>query len=225
MNNRVRNMERFIYRALLKDGAEDKAEEYIQIHSVDLDKLLEKNVLMTLSVFRWRRNLFLYYECIGEHIIPEEMFPKLNQLLEIRPDEGGSKAWIPMIDIFHFSRPVSVEHWRRKKHVEKRVGMIARIKPDMMSSYIYYHYMLQEEQPDIVNKYCIIGLDENLIFYYEEQPTTKELPQYKGKLNTSNLSPDWQKGWQELMEPHFILWEDVPLHENKLRQCKVIYSI
>lgn len=84
--------------------------------------------------------------------------------------------------------------------------------------------MLQEEQPAIVNKYCMIGLDENLIFYYEEQPNTAESPQYKGRLSTRNIPPDWQEVWQELMEPHFILWEDTPEIDSKLRPCDLVFE-
>lgn len=217
-------MKRFIYRAILKDMEDEKVDSCITTLEASAKALICKGVLMTLSLFKLNRNLFLYYECINENITPAGITPELDSMLEMRPDGNGGKIWIPMSDIFHFSEPVSVEHWKRKEPVQKRVGMIARIRPDMLSSYIYYHYMLQEGQLTIVNKYCMIGLDENLIFYYEEQPVTSELPQRRGKLNTNGLPSDWQNIWQDLMEPHFILWEEVPEQDKKLRPCKIVFE-
>jgi hypothetical protein len=177
---------------------------------------------MTLSLYQLGMNLFLYCEFIGEVISPCHLFPALESLLEIRPDEWGGTTWIPMEDIFHFSQPVNVEHWRRKERVEKRVGMVARIKAGMLSSYIYHHYVLQESQSFIANKYCMIALDGTLIFYYEEQPVISELRQGEGKIGTHAMSADWMDTWQEIMEPHFLDWDGVNESEMHLRPCEII---
>jgi hypothetical protein len=108
--------------------------------------------------------------------------------------------------------------------VQERVGRVALIKPDMVSSYIYYHYMLQEGHTGCDNKYCMIGIDGNLIFYYEELPKTAEerLPGWERKI--SHLSPEWHLTWQELMEPHFILSNDSINEDRMLRPCELLFG-
>ena len=165
-------MERYIYHALLK---EENIEKYIGKLTEYIGDMSRDGMIMTLSLFKSKRSLFLYYECISKPITPSEMFPMLCSFLEVYPGEAGNRYWIPMLDIFHFSKPINVEHWKREQPVQKHVGMVARIKPELFSSYIYYHYVLQEEITLINNKYCIIGLHENLIFYYEEQPNVEEV--------------------------------------------------
>lgn len=204
-----------MYRALRREGEQGPLAAAIEDGRAAAQGLADDSLLMTLSLFGSGRNLFLYYECIDAFIEPGKIFPGLGGLLEPRPGEAESRTWIAMADIFHFSTPLSVEHWKRKEAPRERLGMVARIAPGKLGSYIYHHYLLQESQSSIVNKYCMIGLDENLIFYYEEQPVTFELAQSKGALDPSSLGADWQDTWQDLMAPHF---------EAELSRCEHIIS-
>lgn len=217
-------MERVVFRSLVKVGEEESVQAEVLAASSFLKFLVNKGFLMTISVFIQGRTLFLYYECMNDFISPSELLPDITSLLEARMDEGGSKHWTPMIDIFHFSEPLSPDQWRRTQPVQERVGRIARIKPSKLSSYIYYHYMLQEGHAGCDNKYCMIGLDANVIFYYEELPKTPEerLPSGNGRF--SALPPDWPLIWQGLMEPHFIVWDDVEAEERQLRSCELIFG-
>jgi hypothetical protein len=217
-------MERYVFRSLFKECEEEKVRSELCKHFDSLKAMVDNGSLMTVSLFKQSRSLFLYYEITEKYVSPVELFPLISSLLEERPDENEYKCWIPMNDIFHFSNPVSVDHWRRKEAVKERVGKIARIKQHMLSSYIYYHYLLQEGHSATDNKYCLIGLDENLIFYYEELPKTAEDRQTKGNFNTSHLPHNWQDIWQDIMEPHFIYWDESPENERKLRPCELIFG-
>jgi hypothetical protein len=126
-----------------------------------------------------------------------------------------------MYDIFHYNRPFDNEGWARTQPVQKYVGRLARLKPEMLSSYIFYHYQLQEETPGQGNKTGIINLHENLMFFYHEEPEIYEDKKYDGKLKTSN-SPE---NWVELMEQHFIFWVDVPENQNVWININHIFSI
>ena len=217
-------MRRYIYRSILKEGAGLRVESTSEDDRSGIRNLVDNGKLMTLSLYRLGMSLFLYYECSGDTLAPGQLFPGFDNVLETRPDDRGGLKWIPMADIFHFSEPRDAEHWRRKDPVHRRVGMAARIKSEMLSSYIYHHYLLQETQLLIINKYCMIGLDGNLIFYYEEQPVVSETRIGKGKPDSHYMSSDWMDTWQEIMEPHFIKWNDVSESEKNLRPCEMLFE-
>ncbi|TNJ66141.1 hypothetical protein FE784_12045 [Paenibacillus hemerocallicola] len=113
---------------------------------------------------------------------------------------------MPMIDIFHDGIPNDAASWRCNRAVEERIGSIARLKPDWVSSYIYYHYQTQEESPDSFNSTYMIGLLSRLLFSYYELPASVNDPKRIGKLETK-LSPG---SWHAVMQPHFEPWEGAP---------------
>ena len=111
----------------------------------------------------------------------------------------GCRWWI-----FVTTQPRDVEHWRRKTVVEMPFGNVVRLRPEKVSSYIFYHYQLQEERPGSGNKYGLIGLHEDLLFFYQERPSVEEKTPAPPSLNTSNTPPNWP----ELMNQHFAPWPD-----------------
>ena len=123
-----------------------------------------------------------------------------------------------MIDIFHFDTPLNEKQWKRTLPVEDRAGRLARINPELLSSYIYYHYTLQEAKRDRGNKYCVIGLHENFIFLYEEFPAEFTKSSFVGKLDTGMHV----ENWQTLMFPHFMPWPDAP--DENLRKLETLLS-
>lgn len=123
-----------------------------------------------------------------------------------------------MTDIFHYQAPVSEQHWVRTNDHSVPYGRIARLKPEEVSSYVYYHYQYQEERPGDGDKFGIIGMHENLLFFYSELPATLEPAPYEGKLNTS-LRPD---DWAAVMEPHFMKWEGAPYGQEIWRELKLV---
>lgn len=156
-----------------------------------------------LSLFRFGAQLFLYYESLSPGADPHRLFVHCEDALEPWPGEDRPRRWVPMTDIFHYQRPVSEDHWLRKNPAARPYGRIARLKPEYAASYIFYHYQYQEERPGDGDKYGMIALHENLMFFYSEAPATLEPAPYAGALPTSNTPSDWMG----TMEPHFIPWD------------------
>lgn len=182
--------------------------------------LVHGGKLMTGAAFRWQNNLFLYAECMNEPIESVALMPEAAELLEEWPGQAAWRKWIPMIDVFHFNEPANREHWLRKEPVERRVGRVAHLKPEMAASYIYYHYQLQEEQAFHGPKYEIIAMHENLLFGYQEFPAVVESPVLPGKLNTSGTPSNWGDSRMDL---HFQPWEDGHLYFKPIETLFAYY--
>jgi len=160
---------------------------------------------LTLSLFRWEAMLFLYVESAGSSVSPEDLLGDLDGSLQTWPSGSSDvRHWVPMMDIFHYSQPQDVDHWRRKTVVEMPFGSVVRLRPEKVSSYIFYHYQLQEERPGTGNKYGLIGLHEDVLFFYQERPSVSEETPAQPSLKTSNTPPNWP----ELMSQHFAPWPD-----------------
>lgn len=213
-------MVRMMYRAQLRNQTEI-SEEGLRADSIRLQGMIAEETLMTVSLFVFWNQLFLYYEYCREGIVPEDLLPSMSAYLEDWPDIDEKRKWVHMFDVFHASQPQSVDHWRRKVPIEERRGMLLKLKPEKLGSYIYYHYQLQEELLQTDNKYCIIGLHENYLFYYDELPFTDEMHFWCGKLVTTN-SPG---NWSEVMEPHFIYWEGVEKKDMRRLPMKPLISL
>jgi len=125
-----------------------------------------------------------------------------------------------MIDVFHFNEPASCGHWLRKEPVERRVGRVAHLNPEMAASYIYFHYQLQEERVFLGPKYEIIAMHENLLFGYQEFPAVVEEPVLPGKLSTTGTPTNWN---DSRMDIHFQPWEDGHLYFKPIEQLFAYY--
>ena len=217
----LKSIYRSLYHAILKDEGEKGIEEFIAKDTFIIQKRQDNGQLITISLFRFHEHLFLYDECVGIEISPSKLFLSLDKQLYSWPGKQEIK-WSPMSDIFHGSQPLDLAQWQRGQKVEKYVARIGFLKPEKISSYIYYHYQLQEEQPPhmLVNKYMLIGLSRNILFLYDEKPATKGDLSYQGSLDTSNTPANWET-WQQIMRSHFILWDDFP---DFLRPCETILS-
>lgn len=192
---------RTVHRAELKSDSQS-TETLVQSVQHLNDKITNGD-LLTLSLFRWHTTLFLYAEGITTPFSPDEHLTDIH----LQPWPGGTagpRHWVPMMDIFHFSRPQNAAHWRRKSPVETPFARVIRLRPDMVSSYIFYHYQLQEERPGKGDKYGIITLHEDLLFFYQERPRITEEAPSAPTLQTQNTPSNWQ----ELMTLHFALWND-----------------
>jgi hypothetical protein len=207
-------MQRLIYRGEFKDGLEEAAKGSMQAEKKAIS-LVQDGFIMTLAAFCWEKQVFLYYECIQEVISPEDIFPEMKDYLKDWPGELKNRIWIPMIDVFHFNEPADYEHWIRKEPVDIRRGRVAHLKPEMVSSYIYYHYQLQEERAFLGGKYEIIAIHENLLFGYQEFPNVVEEPVLAKKLTTSGTPANWNDSRMDL---HFQPWEDGYLYFKPIEQ-------
>ncbi len=216
--------EQCIYRVLARASIQaGREEEALQAAREDRSGPLaiEKGEVMTLGCFRWERNLFIYAECVGRPIEAGELLPGAAPFLESWPGQAKERGWITMIDVFHFNEPASLEHWRRKAAVERRVGRVAHLKPEMAASYIYYHYQLQEEQAFHGPKYEIIAMHENLLFGYQEFPAVVEAPALPGKLATKGTPENWSDSRMDL---HFQPWPDGHLFFKPVEQVFAYYK-
>ncbi len=137
------------------------------------------------------------------------LFPGAQSVLSPWPGRAEPGPFAPMADIFHYRRPADGEPWRQGG-LREGYGRLARLRPERIAGYVFYHYQYQEEKPGDGNKYGIIGLHENLLFFYAERPVLVEPAPYAGTLDTSRTPEDWEA----VMRPHFIEWEDAPENET-----------
>jgi hypothetical protein len=179
----------------------DKKSEFVAaIHRQEA--VWRSSGLITLSCFHLQGVVCVYLE--SERA--DEGFSWSEEVaswFHLSPSLQGLNNAILMSDIFHDGVPFDRASWRKDRAIEHRVGSLARIRPEMLSSYVFYHYQLQEEYPESFNKTYIIGLQDCLIFSYYELPAVVSEIRLKGKLNT-HFSPT--DSWQEVMDPHFEAW-------------------
>ncbi|GAB2697491.1 hypothetical protein ACFQWB_05230 [Paenibacillus thermoaerophilus] len=213
-------MKRLIYRAQLLEGGDDEGVARIRELAGEARELLRDGKLMTIAVYRWRRHVFLYAESVRGEFSPDETFGAAADRLEDWPGLERKRKWVPMIDVFHFNEPADAEHWRRKTPVERRVGRVAHLKPEMVASYIYYHYQLQEERAFLGDKYEIIAIHENLLFGYQEFPKVIEEPVLPRKLQTKGTPEPWELSRMDL---HFQPWEDGHLYFKPIETVFALY--
>lgn len=210
---------RLVYRAQLLPGHEEEARCLLNAASLPED-------IVTLSVFRFRRNLFFYYECAAALHTPNELFPALANCLETVPFEEEKRHYVRMNEVFHYNRPTENGLWRDAEQ-NQPYARLNRLRPEMIASYIFYHHQLQEEKPGCGDKYGLIALDENLMFFYEERPYRMEKALYEGELSTHNTPGDWGT----LMSRHFLPWEDTSavwredLELIYCKRCQVIGTV
>ena len=207
----MQSIYRSIYRAQAKAGQVEAASQHLRAMAAALMLGTEPGAIMTVSLLRWGMHIFAYWESVGQPRQPESLFGGLDELLEPWPGATAPRRFVPMMDIFHYLAPENligdpVGVWRRKAPVEQAWGRLARLQPGMVSSYIFYHYQMQEEKPGVGDKYGIISLHEDLIFFYQERPAVVEAAINPGRLTTAN-TPDQ---WHDVMFPHFHLWDDAP---------------
>lgn len=167
------------------------------------DEVWEKSHpdLRTLSLSRHGKQVFLYLETVTPDVRPEDVVTA-NAI----PFPDG-RLWFRMIDVFHYSRPLSEEHWKRKQANKTPWIRINYLKPEKTASYIFYHYQFQEENPGMYDKYGMLFLYDNLLVHYLELPEEKETEKYPGGLTTHN-TPVGKEAWDDMIERHFIPWED-----------------
>jgi hypothetical protein len=212
-------MERRMYRAQVKRNGLTCFNEALEGCKQSLMDKLKGEGVITATLFAQDRDLFIYAECLSRDW--DWSWPEAcEEWLEAWPGEEEPRYTIELMDVFHDGVPLSVESWRGGRIVTERRGSMTRLKPEMVASYIFYHYQKQEEKPSSFNKTYIIGNHENWLFSYSEMPSSLEEPVRQGKLNT-NLTPD---GWHSLMAPHFQPWSDGEERDVPWRKLDILFS-
>jgi hypothetical protein len=200
-------IKRMLWRAVIGPENRLRFEDTARRRRGKILDLVSSGVLLHLGLYRWEQHVFLYYEDVGPDPGPETLFPEASGFLESWPGETEPRLWIRLVDVFHFNEPAGLEHWRRKRPVERRVGQIGRLRPETIPRYLFYHYALQEEQAFPGDKYEIIGLNEDLIFAYRERPEDLEPPPFAPRLRTKAVPADWSEAG---IPSCFVPWPDLP---------------
>lgn len=193
------------YKALVRPEKLSQVESFISSFEGKIqNEFKNTNKISNLNVFFFENQLFFYIESIDAEITPDALFDGISDYLCVWPDEN--KLFRPMACIFHYNEPQSNEHWERKRKPENCYAMIAKIIPDLMARYIYYHYQYQEEYPGDGDKYGRIFIADDILFFYCERPAYVEKALHKGSLDSKN-SPRGE-AWQKIMDTHFIWWDE-----------------
>lgn len=195
---------RSVHRACLADPVVSETSVFSEWNAA-FSESVAAGRLLTVSLFRDGRSLFLYTESIGGPLPATELPRATPGFFQPWPEADGNAEWVLMPEVFHFNEPASLEHWRRTSPPVERQGRLLRLRPDKVASYVYYHYQLQEERAFAGEKYKWIGLHGTLLFMYNELPATIELPSLPGRLLTKGTPPNWADAG---MDQHFIPWDE-----------------
>ncbi|MEC0090020.1 hypothetical protein [Paenibacillus macquariensis] len=209
-------IQRLLYYSQLRKGIKRKFQEIIKEEETKLLKEWAAWGLSHVSVFTCEPYVCMYAEVVGGSRISGWDWPmSFDRYLEkwpLEPQQVSSsrgtfyRLALPMIDVFHDGVPSDSDFGRRSAPNAERIGSIARLRPEMASSYIYYHYQKQEESPDSFNQTYMIGSLGTLLFSYHELPSGVSPIKRQGLL-TTKYTPD---NWHEVMYPHFEQWEEAP---------------
>lgn len=172
--------------------------------------------IAVFQAFRHERLMFAYLEGTGDLAGFDWPEPLHGRFMPWPGSESLARC-VTMVDIFHDGDPEQDPGWREGYRPERAVGSIARLKPEMYSSYVYYHYQAQEEKPGSFNRSYIIGSFGTLLFSYHELPAPAGKTPLRGKLQTRQTP----EHWHAVMEPHFERrdppgpgggpWKELPL--------------
>jgi len=201
------NIQRALYRGVIVDDT-DIERDYSYIGQ----ETQAKN-LLAVCIFKYKSEFFVYVESNGGDIDINRIFSNIKV-----------ERWIKMYRIFHYVPDVSVEKWIRSRRPEQPIMQLVKLKDDMVASYIFYHYQYQEEDTGARNKHGYIGINENLLAFYLEEPTVLFDPQIKGKLDTHNTPPTSEE-WGSLMQLHFVPLSDDVKNWLRIDEVKSFYAI
>lgn len=158
---------------------------------INVNELKNNNKVLTVALYYYKEQLFLYYEAIAT-IEPEEVCAPLIKYLMLWPGKEEDRYWAKMYHIYYHSEPQTIEEWQRDRIPLQRRGRIAYLKEDKLFSYIYYHKAIVDEGLLCGDKYQSIALHEDILFSYFEEP--KQIVNIrKDKINQSKVIEEWLK--------------------------------
>lgn len=163
-------------------------------------QLINVGTLMTAALYYYGKQLFLYYEAVGEEIRPESFMAPLHPLLSQWPQKEETCDWALMYNVFWHDAPRDDADWTRPKPPERRRGRIAWLKHDTMFRYVYHHFAIAEEGILQGDRYQSIALHEDILFSYFEEPRSP------GNLRRdTTLQSQTIQAWLDVNpESHFI---------------------
>ena len=172
-----RKVRRVSYRAVLREGVtEEQAESAFLLCREAFVRAKESYVLLTASLYRYGKYLFLYAEGAGEEPLPEKLCAALADLLQNWPgpveEPRCGRMWVRMQPYYYHAVPDTAEDWMKDRNPSLRRGRIALLLPDKWESYMAHHFALMREGLIEGDRYHLISLHENLLFSYFEEPKT-----------------------------------------------------
>ncbi|MBB3114483.1 L-rhamnose mutarotase [Paenibacillus phyllosphaerae] len=198
-------MRRRMFRAQVKASCKAEFVRAIEETGPAWLKRLQGQGIQAFTLFEKDNGLFLYMESADSDDLSCWTWPdRCVALLEAWPGEDGRRRFeVPMLDIFHDGDNELLENLQAGRERRERIGSLARLKPEMYGSYVFYHYAMQEERPNGFNPTYMIGAQEQLLFSYEERPAPGERGGASRRTWPAPIVPD---NWHEVMEPHFRPW-------------------
>ena len=185
-------IERREYRGALKeDGCEKELKIVLNQVEERAEGLVQTGSLLSVSLYRFRKMCFLYCEAEGDPPQPESIFPMLIPFLELWPEEAGKLCWAPMYPVYYHCIPKEPESWMGGRKGKERIGRIAFLKEEKLTSYVYWHKALVEEGLFCGDQYQFISLHENVLFSYYEEPKT--MANIRGIKEPSAVIEQWEK--------------------------------
>lgn len=162
---------RYHYRGQLKaEVQEADLKQALEEAKRHIKELVKAEKIMTAALYHFNHMLFFYYEAIGEEQEPEELLAALTPYLELWPGQETLRHWVYMYHIYYHAIPESVADWRRERVPQMRRGRIAFLKKDKLFDYVYHHIAIVKEGLLEGDKYQSIGIHENVLFSYFEEP-------------------------------------------------------
>ncbi|MBR6187036.1 MAG: hypothetical protein IKQ41_12360 [Clostridia bacterium] len=156
---------------LIKDpGRMPDWEEAAKACRREAQKLVRDGRMMAAGLYIYGRQLFLYYEALGEAFGPEAFMRPMDGLLSPWPQKEETKRWAKMYPIYWHCEPKDEADWRRPKKPLRQRGRIAYLKHDAMFEYVYHHFAIVREGLLRGDKYMSIALHEDVLFSYFEEP-------------------------------------------------------
>ncbi|MDE5931651.1 MAG: hypothetical protein K2H40_04095 [Lachnospiraceae bacterium] len=183
------------YRAALRS---DAGEEQISRAFAECQAILEQerdaHRLLTASLYRYGRFLFLYTEGIGETAVPEKLFAPAVPFLQEWPaaieEPYNDRVWVLMQPYYYHAISESAEEWMRNRQPSRRRGRIALLAPGKWENYMTHHLALMREGLIEGDRYHLISIHENVLFSYFEEPKTMTNLQKKPGAQSKALE-DW----------------------------------
>lgn len=196
MNRDTREVFRCHYRARLR---EEMNPSLLREARESAEKMIQEGCLMTAALYYYGRQLFLYYEALGNEIPPEDFMKPLDPLLSPWPQKEDTARWVRMYHIYWHSEPKDAEDWRRNPIPQRRRGRIAYLKPENMFEYVYHHFAIVREGLLKGDRYMSIALHEDVLFSYFEEPRSSV--NIRGEEGESQAIKAWKAA---IPESHFI---------------------
>lgn len=196
----------------------DDAVKYIKSCRSNFRKAIKKDRLQCVTVFVLGDQIFLYYESNVPFEISDYL-PEISEYVYMWPGQSELRPYVSMVKYFQSVPMEAVPDWKEARKGRKPYLSISRMKLDKLSSYIFYHYALQEEQPGSNGRYVAIwGNEEWCVLYGIKNSWDKYESEYVGKLDSKNVP----EKWRDTMVPHFNRW---PVSDRIYRQGKIILNV